>query len=456
MSTDVVTKPAKRGASMSWVYDLYRIGLVIGKSPMEDVRDQILQHVVAGFSASTGCLALADASVKQLTITSVKGLPVGILGNRIDVGSGIMGKVAQDREPMLLNGDQSHLTPARQTKRPSSAICWPLVMDNQVIGALSVNRRANEPAFNQEDVERGRIIISMISVAVQNTCLKMGSGGGAAMGTQALLAICHKLGGLTVAEALELPADGSVYALEMFANLIAARSQPLGERCLKTATHAYELALEMGEPEADSRQIQAAALIHELGRLSLSDEHITSPDDSLDPDTKQRLRDHVLVGQAMLMAVPALVPLAAMVRHHHEDFSGGGYPDGLSGGDIPKGARIIRVVSDFYGLQDGSVQEGELSADQAASVLRHQRELAYDPTMAKMFLELVGLGEDAKSEVSEWCLPVPELKPGMVVLRPVELGGNTVANKHDVLDRGSIANLAKLAAGTDLTVYVLF
>jgi len=393
MKTDVVTKPAKGGssASMSWVYDLYRIGLVIGETPIEDVRGRIIDHVVAGFSASTGCLALVDAAASQLIISAIKGLPGSILGNRMDMGSGIMGKVAMDREPVLLNGDQSHRNPVRKTERPKSAICWPLVMDNQVIGVLSVNRRANEPAFTQGDLERGRIIVSMISVAVQNTCLKSGNGGGSVAAPSAeiltLLSACQQSGGLTVAEALGIPADGTfVYALEMFANLIASRSEALGQRSLQTAIQAYKLALEMGEPEADCRQIQAAALLHEVGRLSLPDCQLMSPDDTLRRDEEiLQSKAHSVLGQAMLTAVPALKPLASIVRHHHEDYDGAGYPDGLSGGDIPKGSRIIRVVSDFYGLQDGSVQTGKLSSDQAASVIRQKRESAYDPTMAKMF-----------------------------------------------------------------------
>ncbi|MBI5138159.1 MAG: GAF domain-containing protein [Nitrospirae bacterium] len=463
MSTQPISKPgAAPGAGLNWVYDLYRIGHAVSEARVESVREQIIHHVVAGFNASTGCLALASDDGSRLTIVAAKGLPESIIGNHIEMGGGIMGKVAQKREPMLINGDLPGAGP-RQSERPKSAICWPLVMDGRVIGAMSVNRRANEPPFGAGDLERGRVIVSMIAVAVENTRLYEAqqntitalTGGAAA--TDELAAVCQAAGGVDFVTAFELSSPALSYAVTVFANMIGARSRTMAARARGIAQKAHAMARDMGEPAPACEAILAAATLHDVGRLALPDPLLDRPDDRLDPGPAQQARRHPVLGEALLATVPALAGAAALVRHHHENYDGTGYPDGLRNAAIPLGARIIRVVSDFHGLQDGSVQDAKLSLDQAINVLRSGCGKAYDGDIVERFLVLSGHA-DKTSEVSDWCLHPAELKPGMVVIRHTALPDGTELAKDTVLDGAAIQALRDLEAssGAEITVYVRY
>ncbi len=450
MSTETVSKPngVAQGGGMHWIYDLYRIGQA-ANADLDTVRTQILNQVVSGFSASTGCLAIADDDGDVLTISATRGLPKGIIGNRIEFGTGIMGKVAQDQQPVLLNGKVKGGTPARKSERPNSAICWPLVVRGRVIGALSVNRQSGEPPFNDSDLDRGRVIVNMIAVVVDNTRLyeKRRAAGPVVdnlpEAAGELQAVCQRVGGVDFIGAFDFEDDPAMaYAVSVMANLIGARSEAMASRCRRIAQQSHRMAKALGETASVCRAVLAAAMLHDIGRMSLPDFLLERPDDSLSDAQVETVRSHPVIGQAMLAAMPALAEVATLVRHHHESYDGSGYPDGLANASIPLGSRIIRVVSDFYGYQDGTVQEDKLTADQTVSILTQQRGGCYDPDLVDRLLDQMGLAQ-REPEVSEWCLKVDELKPGMVVIRDVKLGDHILLGRNSVLDAPAIAELVE-------------
>ena len=464
-TTETVSKPttAAAGAGMHWVYDLYRVSQA-ANADLDSVREQILNQVVAGFSASTGCLAIADDDGRILTISATRGLPKGIVGNQIEFGTGIMGKVAQDQQPVLLNGKVKGGTPARKSERPNSAICWPLVVRGRVIGALSVNRQSGEPPFNDHDLDRGRVIVNMIAVVVDNTRLyeKRRTTGPVAdtlPETAAdLLMACQQAGGVDFIEAFDFEDDPAMaYAVSVLANLIGTRSEAMAAHCQRIAQQSHRMAKELGETAASCRTILAAAMLQDIGRLSLPDFLLERPDDSLNDTQLEAVRPHPVVGQAVLAAMPALAEVATLVRHHHESYDGSGYPDGLANASIPLGARIIRVIGDYYGYQNGMVQEDKLTSDQTVSILSEQRGNSYDPDLVDQLLVQMGLAA-REPEVSEWCLKVDELKPGMVVIRDVKLADQILAERKTVLDAATITELVKMQQASEhpISVYVRY
>jgi two-component system, NtrC family, sensor kinase len=161
---------------LSWACDLYRIvqELATGGKPAE-VPQRLLAHIVEGFEADTGCLALVGRKSGSLSIVAVVGLPKEALGNTIKIGEGIMGEVAARGEQQLLNGD---LTGSKRTerdgrasRRPHSAICWPLTGERGVFGVITVNRMEDKSAFGEEDVERGRPMVALMALSIENARL---------------------------------------------------------------------------------------------------------------------------------------------------------------------------------------------------------------------------------------------------------------------------------------------
>ena len=157
-------------------YVLFRIGQTVGQEDRTAVQRKILEYIVSGFEASSGCIALYEGDKGSLNIAMGVGYPAKFIGTVIKPGEGVMGWVAQHGSPLLLNGDivsdPRFRNLVRKTEKPRSALCWPLMVDNDVIGVLSINRSAGLPPFRQEDLEQGGMMINVVSLVIENTRLQ--------------------------------------------------------------------------------------------------------------------------------------------------------------------------------------------------------------------------------------------------------------------------------------------
>lgn len=169
----------EKAEQLSWLYDLYRIGQseLLRETPAA-VQQRILQHIVTGFDADTGSLALCrNNDCLELGIVATVGLPDGVIGSIISRGEGVLGWVAEKGEPVLLNGDISGDTRFRniqqrtEAPRPASAMCWPLTIEQHVIGALSINRKGCEHAYTESDLEHGGVLVNLITIVIENAQL---------------------------------------------------------------------------------------------------------------------------------------------------------------------------------------------------------------------------------------------------------------------------------------------
>ncbi|MDO9092026.1 MAG: ATP-binding protein [Rubrivivax sp.] len=134
--------------------------------------DRMLEHVVQGFGAVSGCLAVLDeAQPDQIVITAGVDLPAGALGSRIALGSGVLGSVAAHGKPRLLAGARPGAA-QRDLGVPASSICWPMMIKSRLIGALSINRTAGSVAFTQDDVERGATFVTVLALLVDNAGMR--------------------------------------------------------------------------------------------------------------------------------------------------------------------------------------------------------------------------------------------------------------------------------------------
>ncbi len=162
---------------LAWVAELMRLSALLIQNNLEQVRHNILEHTVGGFRASSGTLALTNDDGESLAIAAGIRLPAHVLGQVVPYGKGVMGTVARQGEPLLLNGDISKdprfagLAKPRESARPSSALCWPLRISGQVIGVISLNRGDAEAPFTEKDIEEGEPIVSLLALVVDNVRL---------------------------------------------------------------------------------------------------------------------------------------------------------------------------------------------------------------------------------------------------------------------------------------------
>jgi HD-GYP domain-containing protein (c-di-GMP phosphodiesterase class II) len=100
------------------------------------------------------------------------------------------------------------------------------------------------------------------------------------------------------------------------------------------------------------------------------------------------MKQHVDIGVAMLSPLPLPSPVVPIVHSHHENWNGTGYPQGLQGGEIPLGARILSVVDCFDALTSDRPYRSRLAATEAMHIVLERRGTMYDPAVVDTFVHM--------------------------------------------------------------------
>ena len=136
-------------------------------------------------------------------------------------------------------------------------------------------------------------------------------------------------------------------------------------------------------PPDELEALRAASLLHDIGKIAIPEYILTKPG-KLTADEMEIMRTHPVVGAEILSRVPFPYPLAPIVRHHHERWDGTGYPDGLRGEEIPRGARILTVVDCYDALTTDRPYRKRMPREEALAFLRHEAGVAFDPEIIEV------------------------------------------------------------------------
>jgi putative nucleotidyltransferase with HDIG domain len=176
-----------------------------------------------------------------------------------------------------------------------------------------------------------------------------------------------------------------ISTIETLAMAIDAKDQITHGHIRRVQLYAVGLARAMGVSEdSQIRAIEAAALLHDMGKLAVP-EYILNKPGPLTPAEFEKMKLHASVGADILSAIDFPYPVVPIVRHHHENWNGTGYPDKLSGSDIPMGARILSVVDCFDALTSDRPYRPRLPDKEALRILQERRGTMYDPLVVDTF-----------------------------------------------------------------------
>ena len=144
------------------------------------------------------------------------------------------------------------------------------------------------------------------------------------------------------------------------------------------AERALQVADELGMSAEQRDEVARAAQLHDTGKMAIPDAILNKPG-PLDEHEWEFIRKHTLIGERIIAAAPALVPVARLVRSSHERWDGGGYPDGLRGEEIPLGSRIIGVCDAFEAMTAERPYGERKSVAEALAELRRCAGTQFDP-----------------------------------------------------------------------------
>ena len=136
-----------------------------------------------------------------------------------------------------------------------------------------------------------------------------------------------------------------------------------------------------------------AALLHDIGKIGIPDGILMKPG-MLTPEERLLIERHPIIGADLISRVASLHKVAPIVRHHHEKVDGTGYPDGLTGDDIPLGSRIIAVVDALNAMTTQRPYRSPISRPEALAELRRCAGGQFDPRVVEAVESLLAGGED--------------------------------------------------------------
>lgn len=176
--------------------------------------------------------------------------------------------------------------------------------------------------------------------------------------------------------------------IETLAMAIDAKDQVTHGHIRRVQSFAVSLAREIGVKETTLlKAIEAAALLHDMGKLAVP-EYILNKPGKLTEAEFDKMKLHASIGADILSAIDFPYPVVPIVRHHHENWDGSGYPAGLKGTAIPIGARILSVVDCFDALTSDRPYRPKLSDEEAIRILVDRRGSMYDPLVVDTFVRV--------------------------------------------------------------------
>ena len=174
--------------------------------------------------------------------------------------------------------------------------------------------------------------------------------------------------------------------VETLATAIDAKDEVTHGHIRRVQGAALALAKEVGVTDEETlKAIEAAALLHDTGKIAVP-EHILNKPGKLTEAEFAKMKLHAPIGAEILSAIEFPYPVVPIVRHHHENWDGTGYPDGLKGAEIPLGARILSVVDCFDALTSDRPYRPRMTDEQSLAILKDRRGKMYDPVIVDAFV----------------------------------------------------------------------
>ena len=170
---------------------------------------------------------------------------------------------------------------------------------------------------------------------------------------------------------------------------MATRDLATFEHAKRVRRYATALAMKVGLGDPDLlRAIETAALFHDVGKLAIPDRLLAKPG-PLTREEYDHVKQHAAIGADLLAGLFLSGPLALLVRHHHENWDGTGYPGRLRGEDIPAGARALAIADCYDAMTSDRPYRRAMGHTAAITMMSQRRGTMFDPQMTDTFFQIV-------------------------------------------------------------------
>ncbi|MBQ1610003.1 MAG: HD-GYP domain-containing protein, partial [Elusimicrobia bacterium] len=328
----------------------------------EEVSQTVVDTACSIIHSDLASLMLIN-SENELYIISSKGLSEKIKKEtKMKIGEGIAGRVASTGKYIFVENietDVRFLRPNDDDRYVSkSFISVPLKVKSRVIGVLNINSPKNKKQFNDRDLKLITILADQAAMRLDN---------------------------------IELFNNLQSFYFEMvqtLARAIDAKDAYTYDHADRARKYAKAIAVKMNLPYTIVRNIEYAALMHDIGKIGIADNILLKKEKLTEKEIKM-LRTHPIIGNKILAPVKFLSPVAPMVLYHQEWYDGSGYPEGLAKEEIPLGARIVAVIDAYDAMTSDRPYRKALHIKTAVKELKDGAGTQFDPKIVDIFINIL-------------------------------------------------------------------
>lgn len=194
-----------------------------------------------------------------------------------------------------------------------------------------------------------------------------------------------------------------INAVFSLASAIDAKDRYTSRHSELVTKYALQIAESLQLSDDDKFKLRIGALLHDCGKIGVSDEIINKPGDLFDEEFVY-IKNHTLVGHNIIKYITDDSKINSCVLYHHERWDGNGYPQGLAGNDIPLFARIISIADAFHAMTSDRPYRRALSLPSALQELKAGANSQFDPSLVKCFIEILQKQEQNSDPPMETCV----------------------------------------------------
>jgi len=306
---------------------------------------------------------ILDGEANELRIKASRGLSQKIvLSTRVPLGSGVAGRVVSSGKPLFVkDGDGSPVIAARKAYKTGSYLSIPLSIRGEAFGVLNVTDKGDGSHFDEGEALLMLTLARRAALNIENNLL------------------------------YETLYNSLVDTLQCLVTTLEAKDRYTQRHSERVTGFATRIAKAMSCTEEEIECIRFAGLLHDIGKIGIHDAVLQKPD-RLTEAEYSLVKTHPIVGENIIRPLGLLPIESAIVRNHHERWDGQGYPDGLTGREIPLLARILAVADAYDAMTSDRPYRSAKKTDEAMDELRRCRGSQFDKTVVQAFLELDPLG----------------------------------------------------------------
>jgi HD-GYP domain-containing protein (c-di-GMP phosphodiesterase class II) len=331
---------------------LYEVGKAINSiQTVDELLDQMAGMLLEVFRDVQRVCILLEEGGKDLEPRLIK-TRVAADQQPFQISWSVVNKAAREEICILANDASRDDRFAASESIPEmnlrSVMCAPLVNKGIVLGVMYLDNREKPDCFDENDLALLSALANQSAVAVDNSRLY---------------------------EDIQKAYHEAVLALM---NTVEAKDPYTRGHSQRTSRYSFGIAREMGLREEQCQEIKTAAELHDIGKIGVKD-LIIGKDTALSTMEFHSIQAHVLTGADIIRPIQYLRFAFPMIRYHHEDYDGSGYPEGLKGDNIPLGARIIRVADAFDAMTTQRPYNEPLSFKNALKKCEASKGKQFDP-----------------------------------------------------------------------------